>query len=170
MIALIDWRALMRTVSAVLALCALAACTGATPSADPNAKVIVVSKPKPGGDSGLPAPAIPGATVRITAEDAGKTITVPVGATFQVQLMGVPTAGYLWGLTSTPDFLEKTAETGGDTTTAQRKPGFVGGNHWEVFALRAKSAGRGELVLEQRRPWEKTEPPSQTFRVTIEAR
>jgi hypothetical protein len=34
----------------------------------------------------------------------------------------------------------------------------------------ATQAGTGELVLEQRRPWESDEPPADTFRVTIVAR
>jgi inhibitor of cysteine peptidase len=33
----------------------------------------------------------------------------------------------------------------------------------------ATAPGTGELVIEQRRPWETTEPASQTFRVTITA-
>jgi hypothetical protein len=34
----------------------------------------------------------------------------------------------------------------------------------------ATAAGTGELVMEQRRPWETDEPPNDTFRVTIVAR
>jgi hypothetical protein len=34
----------------------------------------------------------------------------------------------------------------------------------------ANAPGEGELVFEQRRPWETSEPPSQTFQVTIRAR
>ena len=34
----------------------------------------------------------------------------------------------------------------------------------------ATAAGTGELVIEQRRPWETDEPASDTFRVTIVAR
>ncbi len=33
----------------------------------------------------------------------------------------------------------------------------------------ATGPGSGELVLEQRRPWETNEPPAHTFRVTIVA-
>ena len=61
-------------------------------------------------------------------------------------------------------------ESGGNTTTAQSQPGFVGGSHWEVFTFQATTAGEGKLKLEQRRPWEKDEPATRTFSVTIQAR
>jgi predicted secreted protein len=154
-----------------ISLAAIAAACAPQPAAEapsPAGKAIIVEKP--GVNTALPAPAVPGAVTRIRAADAGKTITVSVGETFQIELVGVPTAGYLWAPKATPAFLEKTAEIGGATTTAQRQPGFAGGNHWEVFAFRATAAGTGVVQLEQRRPWEKTEPPSNSFSVTITAR
>lgn len=108
--------------------------------------------------------------MQITAADAGKTIAVPVGASFAVQLVGVPTAGYIWAVAQKPSFLSDPREYGGNTTAAQSQPGFTGGNHWEVFAFDARSPGEGKLKLEQRRPWEPTtEPASNTFSVTIKA-
>lgn len=124
--------------------------------------------PMPTAD--LPAPTPPGATLHIGASNNGQTIEVGVGQVFAVELIGVPTSGYLWGPTRTPGFLTAAGEAGGDTSTAQRQPGFAGGNHWEVFLFRAGAAGRGELVLEQRRPWETGQPAAATFRVTIVAR
>lgn len=158
----------MRLAFALVCVAALAACAPTQQKDQPPLQTITVS-PQPAPSRSLPAPAVPGAVIRIRAEDAGKTIVAPVGQVFQVELVGVPTAGYLWGATTVPAFLEKTAETGGDTTTDQSKPGFTGGNHWEVFAFRATTAGTGVLRLEQRRPWEKTDPPSRTFEVTIQA-
>ncbi|MBL8559237.1 MAG: protease inhibitor I42 family protein [Hyphomonadaceae bacterium] len=127
--------------------------------------------PPPGFREGaLPAPTPAGVSVRITAADAGKTITVPVGASFAVQLVGVPTAGYVWAVAQKPAFLSDAKEYGGNTTTAQSRPGFVGGNHWEVFAFEAQGAGQGVLKLEQRRPWESaSDPAADTFSVTIKA-
>lgn len=106
----------------------------------------------------------------IRAEQNGQTVHVAVGQRFAVELVGVPTAGYVWAATQTPSFLSAAGETTGDTTQAQSQPGFVGGNHWEVLMFTATAAGSGELVLEQRRPWETNQPPAQTFRVTIVAR
>jgi inhibitor of cysteine peptidase len=153
-------RALLIACVAVLAACAPKAAEEAVAPTPYNA---------PPSDR-LPAPTPAGVTQRITADDNGKTITVPVGSTFAVQLVGVPTAGYLWGVADKPAFLSDAKESGGNTTTAQSQPGFTGGNHWEVFAFQATGAGQGVLKLEQRRPWEpKTEPATQTFSVTIKA-
>lgn len=118
----------------------------------------------------VPAPTPADVTQRITVADDGKTIAVPVGGRFAVELVGVPTAGYVWAVAEKPAFLSDAVESSGNTTTAQSKPGFTGGNHWEVFTLQAITAGEGKLKLEQRRPWEKDEPASQTFSVTIRSR
>jgi len=156
----------MRLVLAVAAASLLFACapkeapvsTPAHPSA-PAAK-----------NGGLPAPTPASVTQRITAADNGRTIDVAPGGRFAVELVGVPTAGYLWGVTQSPAFLSDAEERSGDTTKAQSQPGFAGGNHWEVFVFTAAASGEGKLRLEQRRPWEKTEPPAQTFEVTVRVR
>jgi predicted secreted protein len=121
------------------------------------------------GGGGLAAPDPGAVRVHVTAADAGKTIAVKVSEPFSVDLVGVPTAGYLWAPAVTPDFLVKTGSAGGPTTQAQKQPGFAGGNHWEVTVFTAQKPGRGELKFEQRRPWETNEPPAATFVVTIQA-
>lgn len=152
----------MRSFLMIAAVALAAACA-------PKKTEDVVAPPAFRSES-VPAPTPSGVSVKITAADAGKTITVPVGATFAVQLVGVPTAGYVWKVAEKPAFLSEAQESSGNTTTAQSQPGFVGGNHWEVFAFRAQSAGQGALKLEQRRPWEpQTEPAASTFTVTIKA-
>jgi predicted secreted protein len=129
------------------------------------------SPPQPAvSSSGLPAPTPSDVPVRIGAAQAGQTVDVRVGQRFAVELVGVPTAGYIWAAKTVPAFLTAGGETSGPTTQAQRQPGFVGGNHWEVSTFTATQAGEGELVFEQRRPWETSEPPANTFRVTIRAR
>lgn len=149
-------------LSWMLAVVALAACA-------PKTETPAVTPPA-ANSGAVPAPSVTGVTQHITASDKGKTISVPVGTTFSVDLVGVPTAGYVWAVAEKPAFLSEPREASGNTTTAQSQPGFVGGNHWEVFAFEAKSAGEGTLKLEQRRPWEpKTEPAADTFTVTIKA-
>jgi inhibitor of cysteine peptidase len=117
----------------------------------------------------LPAPTPGDVSVRINAAQNGRTVEVAVNQRFAVELIGVPTAGYVWAPASVPAFLTPAGEVSGDTTLAQSQPGFAGGNHWEVFVFHTNAPGSGELVLEQRRPWETSEPPSDTFRVTIVA-
>lgn len=147
---------------------ALAACAAPQESPAPaGPSAAPVAGPASGS---VPAPTPAGVTQRLTASDNGATVTVPVGGRFAVELVGVPTAGYLWQVDEKPAFLSEAGETTGNTTTAQSQPGFAGGNHWEVFAFTANAAGEGKLKLAQRRPWEKDQPPTQTFVVTIQAR
>lgn len=121
-------------------------------------------------NSAVPAPTPGDVATRITAEQNGQTVNVAIGQRFAVELVGVPTAGYVWSAKTLPAFVQAAGEASGNTTQAQSQPGFVGGNHWEVLIFTATAAGTGELVLEQRRPWESNEPANNTFRVTIVAR
>jgi len=121
-------------------------------------------------NAAVPAPTPQDVSVRITAEQAGQTIEVPLNARFAVELVGVPTAGYVWTPAQIPPFIARAGEAGGDTTEAQSQPGFTGGNHWEVLMFVATAPGTGEIVIEQRRPWETDGAPADTFRVTVTAR
>lgn len=143
----------------IAAACVLAACT----------PQVGEGEQEPVAQDSVPAPTPDDVAVRITAEQAGQTINVAVGQRFAVELVGVPTAGYVWAAAQVPGFLSASGETTGDTTAAQSQPGFAGGNHWEVLMFTATGPGTGELVIEQRRPWETDEPASDTFRVTIVA-
>lgn len=124
---------------------------------------------KQGGEQMLPAPTPEDVAVRISAEQNGQTVNVGVNRRFAVELVGVPTAGYAWQPVQMPDFITRAGEASGNTTAQQSEPGFTGGNHWEVLMFSATGPGTGELVLEQRRPWETNEPAAATFRVTIVA-
>ena len=68
-----------------------------------------------------------------------------------------------------PAFITRAGDASGPTISAQNQPGYAGGNHWEVLMFAATGPGSGELVIEQRRPWETNEPPVHVFRVTIVA-
>ncbi|MGE0597136.1 MAG: protease inhibitor I42 family protein [Hyphomonadaceae bacterium] len=138
---------------------ALAACA---PQSAPDA---------PAQTGALPAPTPADVPLRIGEDQNGQIIEVAVGRRFAVELVGVPTAGYVWGVAELPGFLAAAGEVSGNTIAEQNQPGYAGGNHWEVLMFDAVGAGTGDLVLEQRRPWEGgEEPASQTFRVTIVAR
>jgi len=117
----------------------------------------------------LPAPTPSDVAVRINAAQDGQTVQVGVNQRFAVELVGIPTAGYVWQAAQMPAFLTRAGDAGGPTITAQNQPGYTGGSHWEVLMFAATGPGTGELVLEQRRPWETNEPPAHTFRVTVVA-
>ena len=127
-------------------------------------------KQAPSAQSGnLAAPVPSDISIRITESQRGQTVEVPVGQRFAVALVGIPTAGYVWEATDIPSFVERTGDASGPTHRDQLQPGFTGGSHWEVLTFRATGSGRGELKLEQRRPWEAGQPPTRAFSVTIEA-
>ncbi|MBL8537775.1 MAG: protease inhibitor I42 family protein [Hyphomonadaceae bacterium] len=121
-------------------------------------------------NNAVPAPTPGDVAVRITAEQAGQRVEVAVNQRFAVELVGVPTAGYIWAPAQMPAFVQRAGEASGNTTQQQSQPGFAGGNHWEVTMFVATQAGEGEIVMEQRRPWETSEPPADVFRVTVVAR
>lgn len=151
---------MMRTMSAVLALFAAACAPVQDAKEAPPAAV----------SDAVPAPTPEEVSVRINAAHDGQIVEVAVNERFAVELIGVPTAGYQWAPAQMPDFLTRAGEAIGPTISAQNQPGYAGGNHWEVLMFAATGPGTGELVLEQRRPWETEQPPVDTFRVTIVAR
>lgn len=146
----------------ILSALALAACSTGPVAVSPSAP----SSPS----TSVAAPTPSDVTIRIRAEQNGQVVQVPVGQRFAIELVGVPTAGYVWEPVSFPEFLARVSDASGPTTQAQSQPGFAGGNHWEVLILAAHEPGRGDVVMAQRRPWESAEAPNQTFRVTIESR
>lgn len=150
----------MRMFAVALSLFAIAACA-ATPQA---------SEPlKTASFRAIPAPTNENVATHIAAADNGGTVEVSVRTVIAVELVGVPTAGYLWAATDVPAFLEAAGETGGPTSEAQLQPGFSGGGHWEVFFFNVTGPGSGALNFEQRRLWEEDEPPADEFSVTLHA-
>ncbi|MEX0644885.1 MAG: protease inhibitor I42 family protein [Parvularculaceae bacterium] len=147
----------MKLVSSVLAAIALAACA---PQESADGQRTYKS---------IPAPTKDGVALHVTGADKGKEIAVRVGTTFQVDLIGVPTAGYAWMVAEAPAVLQAAGETGGATSEAQLEPGFAGGSHWEVFFFDVTGEGAGLLRFEQRRSWEDDEPPADEFSVTVRA-
>jgi len=155
----------MKLRAALFVVALLGACAPTTTSQAPDAH------PQQGADTGmLPAPTPADATVHITAAQDGQTVAVGVNQRFAIELVGVPTAGYVWAPAQVPAFIARAGEASGPTIAAQNQPGYTGGNHWEVTMFAATGPGTGQIVMEQKRPWETNEPPAHVFRVTIVAR
>jgi len=148
-------------IRVMLMAAALIACTPVQEAQEERAPV---------SNQATPAPTPEDVVVRITAAQAGQIVEVGVNQRFAIELVGVPTAGYVWTPAQLPAFVTRAGEASGNTSQAQSQPGFTGGNHWEVLLFTATAPGAGELVVEQRRPWESNEPASDVFRVTIVAR
>lgn len=149
------------TLLLIVVACTQPQTPGAPPSPAPSANA---------NNGAVPAPTPSDVAIRINAAQDGQTVQVGVNQRFAVELVGTPTAGYVWAPAQMPAFITRAGDATGPTIGVQSQPGYAGGNHWEVLMFAATGPGSGQLVLEQRRPWETNEPPAQVFRVTVVAR
>ncbi len=133
---------MIRTLLSFAAAAALAACAS-NGAPDGSRRYQSLSAPTPAD-----------VATKITSSSDGQNVTVKVGTKIAVELVGTPTAGYIWKIEDRPDFLEPAGEYGGPTSSAQLEEGFAGGNHWEAFAFTVKAPGEGELRFEQGRAWD----------------
>ena len=102
------------------------------------------------------------------ADKKGQTVGLKVGETLRIELVSIPTAGYVWTVVEAPAFMEAAGETTRGTDPAhQSLPGFTGGDHFLGFDYAAKSAGTGKFKLTEGRPWETDEPPMDTYELTV---
>lgn len=115
------------------------------------------------------APPAPDGAVAVTADQAGQTITASVGDKIAVELIGSPSTGTSWLVAEKPDFLGAPQFATGPTSDAQTRPGFVGGDRWQVYVFDVTTAGSATLKLEKRSPATRTGAPLETFQVTVEA-
>ena len=119
----------------------MAACTQPQTPGEPPA-------PAANSNNGaLPAPTPSDVTIRINAAQDGQTVQVGVNQRFAVELVGVPTAGYIWAPSQMPAFLTRAGDATGPTIAAQNQPGYAGGSHWEVLMFAATGPGSGELII-----------------------
>jgi inhibitor of cysteine peptidase len=102
------------------------------------------------------------------ADKNGTEVSLKVGETLRIELVSVPTAGYVWTVVEAPAFMEAAGEsTRGTDPAHQNLPGFTGGNHYLGFDYVAKAAGTGTFKLNEGRPWESEEPPTDTYQLTV---
>ena len=175
----------MRVLIAMMmagALCACATSEPPLPEPAPAPQPVVTQPPvtkdpatgkismPAGADVPIDAPKAGAVALDLKKEDAGKSFSMKVGQRVSVSLVGVPTAGYVWAAPNPPKFLQVAGQSSGPTHSDQLKPGFAGGNHWEVTTFVATAPGKGVLTFEQRRPWETKEPPVDTWSATIEVK
>ncbi len=131
----------------IFATLILAACTTVHAQSDPQAA----------------SSTTPAALFNITGQNAGKTIRMVKGETFQVSLEGNPTTGYTWewvapeqpllSQAGEPEFLPATDSLGSG--------GLI------RLAFKAEVAGSQILKLIYHRTFEKDTPPLNTFEVNL---
>lgn len=114
---------------------------------------------------GLAACATPQAQTpwRITTDDAGRRIQVPVGTMLDVALPGNPTTGYIWQRAAGDE--GGVEQLGAPQFESEGPLAGQGGTVHVFFRVTKPEVTRLELVY--RRPFEKKTPPAETFSVTI---
>ena len=114
-----------------------------------------------------------------TAADTGTTKQFKVGQTFDVKLLGTPTAGYVWEVQNLPRSLILVETVSQPENTKGRAQGMVGGNDWTRFRFKTKAApvdlqapSGQALVLRYGRPWELAagQPAGQVWRMQIDVK
>ena len=104
--------------------------------------------------------------IRLSMEDAGKTVRVPAGAVVELRLDENPTTGYRWTLP--PDtcceMVEDRYEPLAGGAGAGPAPGAAS---VRVLSFRFKGGAPAQLALELRRAWEGTEAPLARFEIEL---
>ena len=91
------------------------------------------------------------------------SLEAAVGETFEIDLEGVPTAGFLWEAVSVPEDLMRLVDDDVDAP-----PGPIGGAALQRFRFEALAPGEAELRFSYRRPWESSPPAEErAVKVTI---
>lgn len=127
----------------------------------------------PASAAKAPAPAAPAAAAAaaprvVGASDAGRTITLTPGQKLQIEVIGVPTAGYLWRVGQIDAGWQVVESTSRPENPAGRAAGMVGGQDWSVFVLDAPGPSPRSVTLVYGRPWELDagSPPTETLTFT----
>lgn len=103
--------------------------------------------------------------MKITRSDQGKTIEVPKGTGFLVELQENPSTGYRWQFDIPPNAAEITH------TEYQSSPDTgVGGGGLRTFHITLKVPGPVPLRAQLVRPWEGAKSAIDTFAVTVVAK
>ena len=100
-----------------------------------------------------------------TYSDSGQTISIGVNHEFVIALGSNPTTGYSWQESydeTVLELVEKTYEPG-----EQAKQGAVGAGGVEYFRFKVLKAGKTEITLVYKRPWEEETIDQKVFTVIV---
>lgn len=96
-----------------------------------------------------------GPAMRLLGErQSGATVELAAGQGARVELMGVPSAGYIWRVRTADPAITVASTTRRPADPAGRSRGMVGGPDWTIFDLDLAGAGPARITLDYGRPWE----------------
>jgi len=105
----------------------------------------------------------------LTEGAAGQTVTVVAGRKIEIRLPANPTTGYLWDVAElTPGPVRQIGKA--EYAPDKRPAGVVGSGGTAVFTLIGEAAGKANLRLEYKRPFEKDKPPAKTFAIGFDVK
>ncbi len=107
--------------------------------------------------------------IRLSMEDAGKTVRVPAGAVVELRLDENPTTGYRWTLPPETccEMVEDRYEPQAGREETGREAAGAGAASVRVLCFRVKGGAPARLALELRRAWEEGEAPLARFEIEL---
>lgn len=106
-----------------------------------------------------------GETMKLSENDAGKTVEISVGDELEIAVPGNPTTGYVWEVSSHDANVLKLTNAGFYADNMA-----IGAGGVEIIKFHAIAEGKSELKLIFHRPFEHNMPPLKTFEATISIR
>ena len=104
-------------------------------------------------------------TVTVKAKDKEGKVKLARGDTLEVRLPSNRTTGFSWQVAKIEK--ERLKAQGKPVYERPKKP-LPGAGGVEVFRFTAEAAGKSELELIYKRPFEKDKPPAKTYKLTVE--
>ena len=102
--------------------------------------------------------------IRLTQNDNGKELTVPLGAVIQIELAAAGGTGYLWQF---DDLDREHFELLKTETVKDEKPGLIGAPTVMRWQVKTRRQGRADLKLDYFRPWEGKDKAADQFVIRV---
>jgi len=106
-------------------------------------------------------------TVEVNEADDGGQIELELGKLLVVTLESNPSTGYRWELLENNESILKQFGEVEFKSSEAGEPPIVGAGGWEIFRLKAVSAGQMTLELVYHRSWEEGVEPLKTFSIQV---
>tara|TARA_Y100001934_G_scaffold115729_1_gene141647 strand:+ start:1290 stop:3719 length:2430 start_codon:yes stop_codon:yes gene_type:complete len=130
------------------------------PTKGVNISTIVLGKPGKQPIK-LDKPTVAQPLLRLTQSSNGKTINLKQGQKIAISLAGNPTTGFIWNNATKSEVVKLDGKV-----THRASNQLLGAPGISTATFEAVAGGKGTIVLEYKRPWEKN-PPANTFKVNL---
>lgn len=94
---------------------------------------------------------------------AFNAVTVARREVFQIELKGIPAAGFIWAL----DIQDGEGRVLSQQSKGPQDPQLTGGEVTQIFSLIAEKKGQLRVVATYARPWETKPAMTETFTITV---